>query len=65
MARKVQLKPDVYKIVSSAVETGIAIGIRRAYKHSDRQLPEHEVESLKQHVENEVMNALSDVVKWE
>lgn len=58
---KVTLPMNVWKIVSEAVEAGVRIGYRRAYKYVDDPGEEHIVDS----VSNEVMNALSEVVDFE
>jgi hypothetical protein len=28
------MTPDAYKVMTMAVETGVALGVRRAYKHA-------------------------------
>lgn len=58
---KVTLPMNVWKIVSDAVEMGVRMGYRRAYKHVDRPSEEHVVDN----VSREVMNSLTEVVDFE
>jgi hypothetical protein len=60
-AKKVKLKMNAWKIVTIAVEQGVAYGYRRAHKHTDKPTEEH----LVQEIEDAVMSAISDVVNWE
>jgi len=55
------IKINAYEIVARAVETGAAMGVSRAYKYSDA--PTHD--AIANSVEEEVMNALSDVLVFE
>ena len=50
-----------YAIVCEAVERGVAYGITRAHKHTDRPTEEQ----LTEHIEREVMNELSSVLAWD
>ncbi len=49
---------DVYGLVSDAVSTGAAFGVRRFFKHRDDDLSESEIDSLAESVEREVMNEI-------
>lgn len=55
------MKPNWYAIISDCVERGAGFGVRRAYKHTDSPSEDAIVES----VNNEVMNAISEVVDWD
>jgi hypothetical protein len=54
--RRVTLK--TYSIIADTVAQGVAIGVNRAYKHTD----DPSRESLMESVEREVLNALCDVI---
>jgi hypothetical protein len=66
MARvtKQSISVNLYAIVSERVEAGVAAGIRHAYKHAERQLTAVEIERLENHVANDVMSSLSEVIAW-
>ncbi len=55
------IKVRLWDLVSDAVERGVSRGWYRAHKHVDR--PSEEL--LKQKIEDEVMNTLSEVIDWE
>jgi hypothetical protein len=57
---RLNLQVDIYKLVSRAVESGIASGLRRAHKHTDTPGQEE----IKWAIENAVMNELSEVFLW-
>jgi len=57
---QVSLQVDVYNVVARAVEEGVAYGLRRAYKHVD----DPSQESIAEHVEREVLNALCEVIRF-
>jgi hypothetical protein len=59
-APKVALKPDVYRVVARAVEEGVAYGYERAHKYDDKPSEE----TIQDQIEQAVMAALSEVVKW-
>lgn len=54
------LRIDAHAVVVRAVEEGIAYGLRRAHKHTDK--PTHD--QLQLELEAAVMNALSEVIEW-
>lgn len=54
------LRVDTYRLVSEAIEEGIAAGWRRAHKHTDA--PEESF--IKCEIENAIMNRLSEVFIW-
>ena len=58
---KIGLKLNTYKVITDAVEKGARYGVYRAYKHDDNP----DKESIIQHVEDAVMNELSEVVLWD
>lgn len=53
-------KVNLYHIISRAVEEGIAYGYNRAHKHTDTP----DEFTLKDQVEQAVMNTLSDVIDF-
>lgn len=55
------IRINAYEIVARAVEIGAAIGVTRAYKYSDTPTQT----AIAHSVEEEVMNALSDVLVFE
>ena len=55
------LRFNAYEIISRAVEEGIQFGLNRAYKYEERPSREN----LAEHIEREVMNALSAVLVFE
>ena len=59
--KKVTLVPKAWEVVSRAVEEGVGFGLNRAFKHVDN--PSREL--IAEAVEREVMNALSEVVKFD
>lgn len=58
--KKRKLKVNVYKVVSRAVEEGVAYGINRAFKYTD--IPSRD--TIVENVEREVMNSLADVINY-
>lgn len=60
MAKKIKLKLNEYHIISRAVEEGIRIGWNRAHKHTDTPSSG----PIQDSIENEVMNALGEIIKW-
>jgi hypothetical protein len=56
---KVKLKADIYKILSRAVEEGIAYGWNRAHKFTDKP----NEETIKDEIEKAVMNEICEVIK--
>jgi hypothetical protein len=56
---KVKVKADIYKILSRAVDEGIAYGWNRAHKHTDSP----NEETIKDEIERAVMNEICEVVK--
>lgn len=64
MARRRSLRPNVYTIVSRAVEDGVLYGIHRAYKHRDDPPAEDLVATLTEQIVNTVMLELSGVIEW-
>lgn len=63
--KKPKLRMNAWSIVSEAVEVGISWGLYRAHEHSTQELNDDERERLTEHLEREIMNALSEVVDWE
>lgn len=53
------MKPNIYRILQEAVESGIELGYNRAYKHSDGELLTQGV--LKQKIHEAVMN---EICEW-
>lgn len=51
------MKPDIYKVIEMCVETGVACGLRRAYKHNDKPTVEQ--------IEGAVMQAvMHEICEW-
>lgn len=50
------MKPNEYRVLQEAIETGIAFGIGRSFKHTD--VPSRQV--LHENLEREIMNAICD-----
>jgi len=61
MPKKLDLKPNVYEIISRAVEAGARFGVHRAFKHTET--PERE--AIVAQVEHEIMLALCDVINFD
>jgi hypothetical protein len=61
VAKKVVVKPNVYAIISRAVEEGVNWGWQHAHKHTDKPSEGY----LKEQIENDVMNALCEVIKFD
>lgn len=59
------VKFRAYPIIEDAVGCGIALGLRRAYKHSDKALSEHEVDTIVTAATRAVMETLGEVIDWE
>lgn len=60
MEGKVKPPINIYAVISTAIESGINYGITRAFKHED--YPSQD--SLLEHIEREVMNALCEVIDF-
>lgn len=56
----VTLKLNTYAILDEAVSRGAKHGVARAFKHDDKPTPE----AIAEHVQREVMTALSEVVDF-
>jgi hypothetical protein len=54
------LRLNAYEVVARAVEEGVRYGLNRSRKHQD----DPSWEAIEEHVTREVMNALSEVVRW-
>jgi hypothetical protein len=52
------VRVDVYKVVSRAVEEGIEFGWNRAHKHNDKPTPD----AIKNAVYDAIMHELSDLI---
>jgi predicted Zn-dependent protease with MMP-like domain len=50
------MKSKDYKVLGRAIEDGVAIGYRRAFKHDDNPSEEHVIETIR----NEVMNEIAE-----
>ena len=60
MAKKVTPSTNLWHIMSRAVEEGTQYGLTRAHKHDD----DPSSETIREHIEREVMNALSEVIDF-
>lgn len=56
-----KLKANTYTVVVRAVEEGVYLGYRRAFKHLDSPTEETIIENI----EREVMNALCEVIHFD
>ncbi len=56
-----KMKLDVYGVISRAVECGVKCGYRRAFKH----IEDPSEVAIRDSIETEVMNALSEVIKFD
>ena len=62
MPRKVRPIINPWAVITNAIEQGIEWGWMHAYKHTDTPAPE----AIKQHIYDDVVNALSDAgVDWD
>lgn len=68
MPKKVRVKREVrlrtYSIIETAVEMGVSIGLKRAYKHSDKRLSDAEEQAIEMHLPRAVMEALDEILDW-
>ncbi len=48
--KPIRVKFDAYKILSDALESGVAYGVRRAYKYTDEPSREDIIEQVRQSV---------------
>lgn len=55
------MTPDAYKVMRMAVETGVAVGIRRVYKHNPA--PTHE--AIAEAVEEAVIDQICEWFRFE
>lgn len=62
--RKVTLRPNTWTIVSRAVEEGVGYALQRMDKHADDPLTAAQRARAQDHLERELMNTLSEVVKF-
>ena len=62
---KIRPKINAYAVISESVDSGIAYGLNRADKHASDPLTEAQRERVRYHVEQEVMNALCEVVDFD
>lgn len=62
---KRNLKISTYTVVADAVESGIEVGLNRAYKHSDERLSEAQRQQILTHAARAIMDQLSDVIDWD
>lgn len=54
------LKLNIYNIIGTCVEQGIAQGYKHAHKHTEK--PDGDV--LRDHIYEDVMNSLSEVINF-
>ena len=48
------MKPDTYKLIEKCIEDGVAYGLHRAYKHTDKPTAEQVQEKIRQAIMNEI-----------
>ena len=51
------MTPDTYKILQMAVEDGIALGVRRAFKYTDKPSEDQMVETIR-------MEVMTQICEW-
>ena len=51
------MTPDTYKILQMAVEDGIALGVRRAFKYTDKPDEERMIETIR-------MEVMTQICEW-
>ena len=51
------MTPDTYKILQMAVEDGIALGVRRAFKYTDEPSEDQMVETIR-------MEVMTQICEW-
>lgn len=56
-----KIQVNLWDIISSAVERGIAFGYMRSHKHTDTPSEEH----IKGQLYNEIMNELAEVIDFD
>jgi len=63
---KKKLTPQVqlFKVITRAVEEGVAYGIRRYNKYSERPIESTDEIHVAENVEREVLNALDEVIDF-
>ncbi|MEK6879012.1 MAG: hypothetical protein AABY22_05360 [Nanoarchaeota archaeon] len=61
MKVKNTIKLNSYAIISEAVEKGIMFGYKHAHKYDDK--PDGEI--IKEHIYNDIMNELSEIIIWD
>lgn len=54
------MRANYYKLISRAVEEGIAYGYARAFKHTVSPSEDQ----IRDSIFNAIMNELSEVIKW-
>lgn len=55
------MRPKLYRLVSEAIDEGVAFGVRRFFKHRDLEhLSDAHREELAEDIAAEVMNALCE-----
>ena len=58
------VKIQTYKVISRAVDEGVAYGLRRYNKYSHHAITDSEIDVAAEHVEREVLNALCEVIDF-
>lgn len=48
------MKPDAYKLIEMCVEDGVAYGLHRVYKHTDKPTAEQIQENIQQAIMHEI-----------
>lgn len=48
------MKPDIYKLIEKCVDDGVAYGLHRAYKHTDKPTAEQIQENIRQAIMYEI-----------
>ena len=51
------MKPDSYRLLEQCVETGVSLGLRRAYKHCD----DPSEDAIADHIQRAIMG---EVCEW-
>ena len=61
MKIKNTIQLNSYVIISESVERGINFGYKHAHKHTNTP----DEDSLKEHIYNDVMHELTEIIDWE
>lgn len=64
MVKNPRFRPNVYTIVSRAIEEGVAYGLRRHDKYAERALTPQQCDVLADELSTAILNALCEVIDF-